>query len=344
MHADGRGRGAGEGAAVTAMHLHYARDLDAGSWEARHDEGHVPDRWPYGLHHLLDHGIDLTPSHARWQPLVRVGRRLGGGYDWDRLFSGSGPALCWDERTGVPVALSGAPTLTGVIWLTEADRHHHVSDAMAGRALARTDIFVLSQLQVSPLVTRWGVPAGRVHHVPFGIDVGFWQPLERDHTGVLVVGNDRHRDHETAIRAAAATPARLTMVTQHRIDVPGVTHITSLGHRELREAYAGCEVVAIATKPNVHASGVTTLLEALACGRPVVATRGGGLEHYLTKDTGVLVDPGDHRAMAREIRSLLSDPARARDMGEAGRASVESRFSTARMGRDLAELARGLVG
>lgn len=324
---------------MAPVRLHFTRDLSAPSWALRHTEGEVPDRWPYGLHHLLDHGIPLTPFTPRAQALVKVGRRLGGGYDWDRLFAGGQAALCWDERTGVPVALSGVPTLTGLIWLTEP-RRRRPSDALARRALARATVFVLSEKQLAPVTSAWSVPASRVHYVPFGIDPTFWHPREGDRTGVLVVGNDRHRDHQTAIRAVQGAGAPLTLITRQRVDVPHTTH---LDHRGLRDAYANHGVVAVATTPNMHASGVTVLLEAMACGRPVVATRGGGLELYLTRDTGVLVDPGDHRAMATAIRALLADPGRAHEMGAAARASVVSRFSTARMAADLAHLVERIM-
>lgn len=322
---------------MTEVRLHYARDLEVRTWECRNARGEVADRWPYGLHHLVAHGVRPVPVPARFPTAVKVGRRLAGGYDWDRLLTGGEAALCWDERAGVPVALSGVPTLTGVIWLTEPRRPRPV-DRLTRRALALAELFVLSERQVEPLISDWGVDRSSVHVVPFGIDPDFWHPRDGRGEGVIVVGNDRHRDHPTAIRAVEAAGARLTMVTTIPVPVPRVSY----SHRELRQAYADHAIVAVATTPNRHASGVTNLLEAMACGRPVVATRGGGLEAYVTTETGVLVDAGDHVAMADAIRSLLADPSRAAAMGAAGRAAVETRFSTSRMAADLAQLVRGL--
>jgi glycosyltransferase involved in cell wall biosynthesis len=323
---------------VTEVRLHFARDLDVRSWELRNAADEAADHWPYGLHHLAAHGVTPVPVPARFPRAVMVGRRLGGGCDWDRVLAGGDAALCWDERPGVPVALSGVPTLTGVIWLTEP-RRRRPADALLRRGLARAEVFVLSELQVAPLVSEWGLDASRVHVVPFGVDPDFWHPREGSREGVIVVGNDRHRDHPTAIRAAQGASARLTMVTSIPVPVPQVPYYS---HRELRQAYADHAVVAVATTPNNHASGVTNLLEAMACGRPVVATRGGGLEHYVTPQTGILVDPGDDAAMAEAIRSLLADPARAAAMGAAGRAAVETQFCTSRMSADLAQLVLGL--
>jgi alpha-maltose-1-phosphate synthase len=69
-------------------------------------------------------------------------------------------------------------------------------------------------------------------------------------------------------------------------------------------------------------------LEAMACGTPVVATRVGGIpEVVVDGETGWLVGPGDPAALAGALRGALADPARARQMGEAGRGRVEAHFS-----------------
>lgn len=315
------------------VRVHYARGLDAEEWQRRHAAGEVPDRWPYGLHGLSTEGT--TPVRPRDSVALRSVRKLAGGYDWYRLLSSGDAAVCWDERAGVPVALSGVPTLTGVIWLTEHNRREHWTDGLARRALSRSTVFVLSPLQLPVIHARWGVSPAQSHFVPFGVDDTFWQPLDGQSSGVLVVGNDRHRDHPTAIRAVAEAGASLTLVTKQ--DLP-VAHVPFLSHRDLRQAYADHAVVALATGPNVHASGVTVLLEAMACARPVVATRGGGLEEYLTPEAGLLVPPGDASAMAAAIRQLLADPRRAAAMGQAGRVQVRERYNTRTMAATLGRL------
>jgi glycosyltransferase involved in cell wall biosynthesis len=69
------------------------------------------------------------------------------------------------------------------------------------------------------------------------------------------------------------------------------------------------------------------VLEAMAAGVPVVASAVGGTpEAVVAGETGLLVPPRDVDALARALRELLADPARAREMGEAGRARVRERF------------------
>jgi glycosyltransferase involved in cell wall biosynthesis len=72
-------------------------------------------------------------------------------------------------------------------------------------------------------------------------------------------------------------------------------------------------------------------IEALAAGRPVVASATGGVPDWLQDGvSGTLVPPGDAAALARALNELLESPERQRQMGEAGKRTVESRFSRER--------------
>jgi glycosyltransferase involved in cell wall biosynthesis len=72
-------------------------------------------------------------------------------------------------------------------------------------------------------------------------------------------------------------------------------------------------------------------IEALAAGRPVVASATGGVSDWLEDGvSGTLVPPGDAPALARALNELLEDPELQRSMGAAGRKAVESRFSRER--------------
>jgi glycosyltransferase involved in cell wall biosynthesis len=71
-------------------------------------------------------------------------------------------------------------------------------------------------------------------------------------------------------------------------------------------------------------------IEALAAGRPVVASATGGVEDWLEHErTGLCVPPGDSRALADALSELLADPARQSSMGATGRVAVSQRFTEA---------------
>jgi glycosyltransferase involved in cell wall biosynthesis len=84
------------------------------------------------------------------------------------------------------------------------------------------------------------------------------------------------------------------------------------------------DVYVHATRADNHPLAV---LEALACGVPVVSAGVGGISEQVTAETGVLVPPGDAPALARGIESLLADDERRARMGAAATADARSRFS-----------------
>jgi phosphatidylinositol alpha-1,6-mannosyltransferase len=101
---------------------------------------------------------------------------------------------------------------------------------------------------------------------------------------------------------------------------------------QLPEHYAAGDVFAMPCRTRRGGFDVEGLgmvyLEAAACGLPVVAgTSGGAPEAVQDGVTGRVVEPRLPDAVAAAVTALLDDPARARDMGAAGRAWVEQRWS-----------------
>ncbi|HEX5387004.1 MAG TPA: glycosyltransferase family 4 protein [Gemmatimonadales bacterium] len=80
-----------------------------------------------------------------------------------------------------------------------------------------------------------------------------------------------------------------------------------------------------------------SVLEAMAAGKAVVASRIGGTDEAVADGiSGTLVPPGDPAALAVAVCALLGDPARAGRMGDAGRAAVHERFTAREMARAVA--------
>lgn len=96
---------------------------------------------------------------------------------------------------------------------------------------------------------------------------------------------------------------------------------------DLAEAFAAVDIFVL---PSLMEGHPLAILEAMAAGKPVVATAVGGnaraVEHGVT---GLLVPPAEPAALADAIRTLVRDPEAARRMGRAGRERVEQRFSLA---------------
>ena len=85
------------------------------------------------------------------------------------------------------------------------------------------------------------------------------------------------------------------------------------------------------------------LVEAMAAGKPIVASNVGGIPDLVRHDhNGLLVPPGDEKALAAGIKLLLNDPEKAKNMGQRGR-EICDQFSIEAMIEKLDALYRGLI-
>lgn len=97
--------------------------------------------------------------------------------------------------------------------------------------------------------------------------------------------------------------------------------------------------------PSVNEGTPVSVIEALAAGRPAVATRVGGVPDVVRDGVdGYLVEVGDASTLAERLAELARDPARRAAMGEAGRKRVLERYAVGRLVDDVDDLYRRLLG
>ncbi len=133
-----------------------------------------------------------------------------------------------------------------------------------------------------------------------------------------------------AVKVCFASP-NLTAKTRYTVPDPLPDHmeIRYFSFVELRELYQQADVVVVPLLPNRYAAGLTTVLEALACGRPVVVARSPGVvQELIDRDLVETYEIGDLGGLRAAIERTLADPAAARIRAEAARTWVRSRFST----------------
>jgi glycosyltransferase involved in cell wall biosynthesis len=105
--------------------------------------------------------------------------------------------------------------------------------------------------------------------------------------------------------------------------------------------YAICDAVVLTSASE---GTPVTIIEALAAGRPVVATRVGGVPDVVGEgETGFLVRPRDTHALAERLEILAGDPERGAAMGELGKQRVLERYAVDRLVSDVDALYRELL-
>ena len=179
---------------------------------------------------------------------------------------------------------------------------------------------------------RWLVTVARLVEYK-GIDTGIrlLARLGRDHDNLhyAIVGRG---PQEASLRALATD-----LSVGHRVHL-----LTDVGDAELPAAYSIAEIYVGLTREtpdDVEGFGIS-LVEAAACGLPVIAARSGGIPDAVADgETGRLVDPHDLAAIEAVARQLLGDPQRARQLGDAGRDRVERHLNWDRVVREMRAIA-----
>jgi glycosyltransferase involved in cell wall biosynthesis len=110
---------------------------------------------------------------------------------------------------------------------------------------------------------------------------------------------------------------------------------------DVEHIYPDLDVVVL---PSLHEGTPVSVIEAMAAGRPVVATSVGGVPDLIRdRDTGLLVPPRDPGALAAAILELLEDPALRARLGAAARPAVYPGFDVSRLASDTAAYYRRLL-
>lgn len=234
------------------------------------------------------------------------------------------PALLARKLGGPKVILGchGEDFYRGDTWLA-----HQVDGAVSCSAFnART---IASRYGFTPEVIFNGVDTGQFRRItldpalrPNGVAAD--APL------LLLVGRlQPWKGVEYAIRALCDIPRAVLLVAGEGVDRPRlealavesglrdrVFFLGAIPRDELPRYYSSVDLL-VATSFASETFGIG-LVEAQACGLPVVASRFGGFPEVVDEDhTGLLVEPQNPAALAAAVNSLLADPARRHAMGEA---------------------------
>jgi glycosyltransferase involved in cell wall biosynthesis len=193
---------------------------------------------------------------------------------------------------------------------------------LARPILRRARLVVCASSALAAAVRALG--ARQVRVVPSGVELPEHVAEEAEPPEVLFAG--RLSPEKGVLELiAAAEGARLVVAGDGplRGHIPGA--LGFVPHEELTRLYGRAAVVAC---PSYREGFGVVCAEAMAHGRPVVASAVGGLlDLVVDGETGLLVPPGDAYALRGALQRLLADRELRRRMGRAGRARAVERFS-----------------
>ena len=285
---------------------------------------------------------------------IHCGRTLPEGWIAWCLKRWSGlPYLCFTH--GEEINLAGAERAGGLLASRELRW-------MTGQVLAGADFVIANSHNTADILRRqWGLPDRRVRVLHPGVDAGTFVPAPRDmqvrrelgwgdRPVVLTVGRlQLRKGHDRMIAALPAVRSAIPDVLYAiagdgperdalgrlaaELGVQGqVQFLGEISDSSLLYAYQQCDLFVLPNRQvgsDIEGFGIV-LLEAQACGKPVVAGASGGTAEAMDAPrTGLTVPCEETEPLASTVARLLDDPSRRADMGRAARTWVEKRFDWA---------------
>lgn len=197
-------------------------------------------------------------------------------------------------------------------------------------------MLVYSTTEERLAIDQLGFSERHVERIYYHADETFFKPDGRATEPDLVCSAGQLlRDYDCLIEAVRELPLRVQIAAGSPwIDrsltpkgaLPENVSWGKLGRYELRELYARSAFAVVPILQNHYQTGIATILEMMAMGKCVIASRTHGQTDTIVHDeTGVYVPPSDPRALREAILALHGDPARVARIGRAARSFVEAK-------------------
>ncbi len=204
--------------------------------------------------------------------------------------------------------------------------------AGVGSELDRVLVYSTSEQKHATLVL--GLPETKVQRLYYHADQRFFSPDGRATVqNSICAAGQLLRDYETLIEAVRDLPVTVQIAAgspwinetlRPRGELPSNVTWGRLNRFELRELYARSALAVVPILQNEYQTGIATILEMMAMGKCVIATRTRGQTDTIVDGvTGVYVPPGDPKALRDAIERRLANPEQTALIGTAARKFME---------------------
>jgi glycosyltransferase involved in cell wall biosynthesis len=279
-----------------------------------------------------------------------LARKLLGQLNEDDL------VFCTGEDIGLPIALLFK--LTGmqsklVIFAVAPHRTRFQWLCRFFNLKSQVDLFTTdTSFKIDALLQGLNLPSHQATLIPTPTDVNFFKPgaAAPKSRPVIASAGLEQRDYETLAIATQNLDADVKIcavspnaTSKTKVAFPTVmpANMTSRHYpwAEFLQLYRDADVVVVSLLQNHYSAGLTTLVEALACRRPVVMTRTPGLgETLINMGVAIGVEPGDAAGMEKAIAHLLANPELSAAQAQRGYDLVQQKYTSAHYVQNFATL------
>jgi glycosyltransferase involved in cell wall biosynthesis len=212
-------------------------------------------------------------------------------------------------------------------------------------------VFVYCSAQRTAVVNGLSTPSQKVVQIPFMADQQFFRPMLdiAEKHQVCSVGLE-WRDYPTLIKAAENLRCDVKIAAgslwskgkneAEGSEVPPNVDVRKYKYPDLRRLYAESKIVIIPLYQTDFQAGITSILEAMAMGKPVIVTKTAGqTDTIVDGETGLYVSPGNPEDLRQKIQFLLENEAERKRIGDNGRRAFQKSFTLDHLVARISDLA-----
>lgn len=340
------------------MKVLYVFSQPRKQWETVIEKRQMPDNVLYGMNWLKsvghktecsDRGFS-THNLLRWpiSPIQKFFiKQIGCGFQLDQVFfllsqlNSADLVISTNDSCGLPICLLkmlklvSTPHIYFHIDINSFSKSKVLLSVIKKLLPQPEAIACFSQDRVKYIKALLNNKSKNIYYIPPGVDVNFFQPKKiKAKYDIVSIGRDENRDYKTLFKAVKNIKTK-TMVICDRKNIKGlsipenVSTINGANYGQVRQAYHQAKIVIIPTKMN-SVSGQISYLEALACGKPTIASSTPALKQFIPKNKNygaIFFKPGDHHNLRHKLSLLLKNNHRQKLLSKNSR-KIALAFST----------------
>lgn len=318
------------------------------SFEARKKMGELIDDYDIDLVYLLGIVTEISPSviDAAKKRRIPVVMRLSDfflfcpEYTFDRFTAMGERIFCREcevygyKRALKYKCLQGSLAVTGARVLSM-----YIQKWL--KIYDKVDAFIAPSLCMREALLKAGYSKEKVFHAPSFSDSTKMEPCYENDGYILYFGRvDMDKGIINLIKAyetgkfnvplyiaGSSSDGEDKRLMQY-VQKNKIANVTFLGFKKPPELIPLIQYAMFTVVPSICPdNGPMSVLEAMACGKPVIGSDIGGISEQITPECGFLVPPNNPEALSIAIDSLLSNPQKIVDMGKKGRERLEMEYS-----------------
>ena len=213
-------------------------------------------------------------------------------------------------------------------------------------------LICLSNMQKDFAIINFPFLKNKIYFIPLGVDIEYYKPIFLGRKNfILSAGRDNGRDYKTVIEAAKKMPNENFQIVCSKRNLVGVDNIPKnvkiffdIPTTELNKKYKEAKMLLLITHSDEFfdasdCSGQTVLLDAMAIGLPIIASKKKYLPDYAKDKTDVLtVDFYNSDEIVKKVSFLSKNDKYRSQLAKNARETIEKNFSTEMMGYRISKI------